>query len=153
MCVQTALRLHNGNDRDELFLCLLRIKFWVLILFLNLLDKATIVSYNTTPAEKEWCVVLCSDHMVWPCDLTCAWPHSYRRFLSGRPHAVIGVFLICSLYFSSLPADEFLEHFYTSKWWPHIIFLDTDLTTFLTIVTSGVHGDKMSREYEKAVFA
>ena len=43
--------------------------------------------------------------------------------------------------------------FYTSKWWPHIIFSDTDLTTFLTIVTSGVHGDKMSGEYEKAVFA
>ena len=27
MCVATALRLHDGNDRDELFLCLLRIKF------------------------------------------------------------------------------------------------------------------------------
>ena len=27
------------------------------------------------------------------------------------------------------------------------------LTTFLTIVTSGVHGDKMSGEYENAVFA
>ena len=32
MCVPTALLLYDGNDRDELFLCLLRIKFGVLIL-------------------------------------------------------------------------------------------------------------------------
>ena len=52
MRVPTALRLHDGNDRDELFLCLLRIKFWVLILFRNLLDNRAILSYNTTPAEE-----------------------------------------------------------------------------------------------------
>ena len=103
--------------------------------------------------RKEWYVVLCFDHIYWPRNLICAWPHSFWCFLPGRPHAVVGVFLLCSLCFSSLPADEFSEHFHTSKWWPHIIFSDTDLTTFLTIVTSGVHGDKMSGEHEKAVFA
>ena len=52
MRVLTAFRLHDENDRDELFLCLLRIKFCVLILFRNGLDKATVLSYNTTPAEE-----------------------------------------------------------------------------------------------------
>ena len=47
-----ALRLHDGNDRDELFLCLLRIKFWTLILLWKGLDKALHKSYNTTPAEE-----------------------------------------------------------------------------------------------------
>ena len=103
--------------------------------------------------RKEWSVVLCSDHIVWPCNSFCAWPHSFRYFSSGRPHVLVAVFLLCSLFFSSLPADEFSEHFRTSKRWPHIIFSDTDLTTFLTIVTTGVHGDKSVREYEKAVFA
>ena len=153
MRVPTTLRLHDWDDRNELFLCLLRIKFWVRALFQNGLDNRMKKSYNTTPAEKEWSVVLCSDHIVWPCNSFCAWPHSFRYFSSGRPHVLVAVFLLCSLCFSSLPADEFSEHFRTSKWWPHIIFSDTDLTTFLTIITSGVHGDKMSGEYEKAVFA
>ena len=33
------------------------------------------------------------------------------------------------------------------------IIRHSDLTTSLTIIRTGVHGDKMSREYEKAVFA
>ena len=103
--------------------------------------------------RMEWSVLLCSDHIVWPCNLLCAWPHSFRCFLSARPHVLVDVFLLCSLCFPSLPAELFSSEFHTSKWWPHIIFSDTDLTTFLTIVTSGVHGDKMSGEYEKAVFA
>ena len=103
--------------------------------------------------RKEWSVLLCSDHIVWPCDLICVWPHSYRRFLPSRPHVVFGVFLSYFLCSFSLPAELFSSEFHTSKWWPHIIFSDTDLTTFLTIVTSVVHGDKMSGEYEKAVFA
>ena len=135
------------------FLCLLRIKFWVQVLFQNGLDNRLKKSYNTTPAEKG----MEYDSLLRPHSLTMwfdPWlTTSLSMFFIDRPHAVIGVFLICSLYFSSLPADTFSSVFYTSKQWPHIIFSDMDLTTFLTIVTSGVHGDKMSGEYEKAVFA
>ena len=102
---------------------------------------------------REECAVLFSDHIIWPCNLICTWPHSFRYFLLGRPHVVFGVFFSCSLCVFLRRQNDFEMHFLTSKWWPHIIFSDTDLTTFLTIVTSGVHGDKMSGEYEKAVFA
>ena len=140
MCVLTALRLHDGDDRDEFFLWLLRIKFWVLILFRIGLDKDAILSYNTTPADEE--SALCS-----------AWPHSYHLFSGGWPHIGVGVFLLCSLYISSLPAGQIPS---ASTVWKqdHIsIIRRSDLTTSLTINRSGVHGDKMSREYEKAVFA
>ena len=59
--------------------------------------------------RKEWGVILCSDHIVWPCNLLCAWPHSFRCFLSGRPHSVVRVFFLCSQCFSSLPAELFRE--------------------------------------------
>ena len=76
----------------ELFLCLLRIKFWVLILFRNLLDKAVILSYNTTPAEEG--TECCS--LLRPHSLTMLfaprWPHSFLCFLSCRPHVVVGMF-------------------------------------------------------------
>ena len=80
MCVLRALRLHDRDDRDEIYLCLLRIKFWVLIYcetdlhtaitdavycvkfvacdrrlankLRKGLDKALHKSYNTTPAEE-----------------------------------------------------------------------------------------------------
>ena len=59
--------------------------------------------------RMRWGAVLCSDHIVWPCDLLCAWPHSYRRFMPGRPHAMIGVFLSCFLCSSSLPDKLFWD--------------------------------------------
>ena len=59
--------------------------------------------------RKEWCVILCSDHIIWPRDLTCAWPHSFWCFLPSRPHAAVGVFLSCFLCSSSLPAELFWE--------------------------------------------
>ena len=131
--------------------CVSNFERW--FLFSRGLDKALHKSYNTTPAEEG----MECDSLLRPHDLTmwfdlCLTTY-FRCFLSGRPHVVVAMFLLCSLCFSSLPTDEFSEHFHTSKWWPHIVFSDTDLTTFLTIVTSGVHGDKMSGEYEKAVFA
>ena len=136
------------------FLCLLRINFWVQILFSRGLDNRLKKSYNTTPVEEG---MRCSS-LLRPHNLTMwverYWPHSFRCFLLNRPHVVVGMFssLLSMLFFA---ADEIVFEciFHTSKWWPHIIFSDTDLTTFLTIVTSGVHGDKMSGEYEKAVFA
>ena len=90
------------------FLCLLRIKFWMLILFLNLLDKAAIISYNTTPAERGSTI------------LYCAWPHSYHLFSDGWPHVVVGMFLLYSLYISYLPAEWFSSASVTPKSWPHI---------------------------------
>ena len=59
--------------------------------------------------RKEWYVVLCFDHIYWPRNLICAWPHSFWCFLPGRPHAAIVVFLLSFLFFSSLPAELFWE--------------------------------------------
>ena len=113
MCVPTALRRHDGNDRDELFLCLLRIKFWVLFLFRNILDKAAILSYNTTPAEGGRSSSLLLAAWLF-------WPHVYHLFLWSWPHVEIGVLLLYSICFSSLPAEQFLSASTTPNWWPHI---------------------------------
>ena len=147
MRVLTALRLHDGDDRDEPFLCLLRIKFWVLILLRKVLDKALHKSYNTTPAEGK----TRSSSLLFAAWFF--WPHIYHLIFHTWPHVVAKVFLLCSLQVSSLPAERFSD---ASTAWKqdHIsIIRYLDLTTSLTIIRTGVHGDKMSREYEKAVFA
>ena len=113
MCVLTALRLHDGNDRDELFLCLLRIKFWVLILLLKGLDNLAFLSYNTTPAEEGQGSSLLFD--AWVC-----WPHVYHLSIWVWPHVAVSVFLLCTWYFSSLPADQIPSSSTTPKSWPHI---------------------------------
>ena len=73
------------------------------------LDKAHHKSYNTTPAEEG---TKC-DSLLRPHSLTMLFaprrPHNYRRFLSSRPHAAVGVFLSCFLCSSSLPAELFWE--------------------------------------------
>ena len=108
MCVLMALRLHDGNDRDELFLCLLRIKFWVLILFRNLLDNRAILSYNTTPAEEGWrCSLLC---------LTTCLSSLIMRLTTCSVRSVSSPL---SMYFFSASGANF-EHFYRPKRWPHI---------------------------------
>ena len=128
------------------------------------------LQYNTCGGRNG--TVLCSDHIVWPCDLICAWPHSCCSFSKLTTWFQLTFAMCCGIIsmeaFAEPISDVASRHlhrwaarllfcfsllYYTSKWWPHIIFSDTDLTTFLTIVTSGVHGDKMSGEYEKAVFA
>ena len=146
MCVLTALRLHDGDDRGELFLCLLRIKFWALILLQKGLDKVFRKSYNTMPAKEGLGNFLRLATWLF-------WPHVYHLFVWGWPHIGVGVFLLCSLYISSLPAEQIPS---ASTVWKqdHIsIIRRSDLTTSLTINRSGVHGDKSAREYEKAVFA
>ena len=133
MCVPMALRLHDGNDRDELFLCLLRIKFWVLIFIFEGpciplavycvklvaydrrvanklrkgLDKALHKSYNTTPAEEWWRYSLLLAAWFF-------WPHVYHLFSDGWPHMAVGVFFFALSVFtfnssciSSLPAERF----------------------------------------------
>ena len=122
-------------------------------LFSRGLDKYVFPSYNTTPAEEGIMYFLCSDHMVCPCDLICVWPHNFHCFQSTDHMRWLVCFFSTLYTFPRCRRSDFEMHFPTSKWWPHIIFSDMDLTTFLTIVTSGVHGDKMSGEYEKAVFA
>ena len=110
------------------------------------LDKALHKSYNTTPAEERRSSSLLL--AVW-----LFWPHVYHLFLWSWPHVAVGMFLLYSPYVFSPTMKQFSSTSTTSNWWPHIIFSDTDLTTSLTINRTGVHGDKMSREYEKAVFA
>ena len=128
------------------FLCLLRIKFWAWFLFINLLDKAAILSYNTTPAEVGRSSSLFLATWLF-------WPHVCYLFVWGWPHIGVGMFLLYSLYISYLPAERFLS---ASTTWnqDHMpIIQHSDLTTSLTINRTGVHGDKLSGEYEKAVFA
>ena len=146
MCVPMALCLDDGNDRDEFFLCLLRIKFWVLILFHNLLDKAAIISYNTTPAEEGWGSSLLFAAWFF-------WPHSYHLFWRAWPHVAFRVFLLRSLVFLLCRRSNFWA-LLPPKNHDHIsIIRYSDLTTSLTINRTGIHGDKSVREYEKAVFA
>ena len=65
----------------------------------------------------------------------------------------VGAFLLCFLYISSLLAEHFSSAS-TARNDDHMIIIrHLDLTTSLTIIRTGVHGDKSVREYEKAVFA
>ena len=141
-----ALRLHDENDRNEFFFayCVSNFECW--FLFRNPLDKAAILSYNTTPAE-EVCGVLCSLLLDF------IWPHSYHLFMQSWPHMSVGAFLLYSRCFSSLPEERFSSASATPKQDHISIIRHSDLTTSLTINRSGVHGDKSVREYEKAVFA
>ena len=59
--------------------------------------------------RKKHGVIFCSDHIVWPRDLICAWPHSYRCCLSIRPHAAVDVFLSCFPCYSYLPDKLFWD--------------------------------------------
>ena len=65
----------------------------------------------------------------------------------------VGAFFLCSLYISSLHAERFSSASTARKQDHMTIILYSDLTTSLTIIRTGVHGDKSVREYEKAVFA
>ena len=116
-----ALRLYDGNDRDEFFLCLLRIKFWVLNLLKIVLDKTGIVSYNTTPAEEG----TRSSSLLfatWVAD------HMFISSLSKVDHIwrllcflyLLSIFTLRSLCISSLPAERFSSASTTPKAWPHI---------------------------------
>ena len=115
-------------------------------LFSRGLDKYDFVSYNTTPAEGvrssflPFAAQLLPDHIViisfcevdHICRLVCFFSALY-------------VFLLCwrSKFRALLPPQNH-DHMTIIRY--------SDLTTSLTIIRTGVHGDKMSREYEKAVF-
>ena len=120
MCVLMALRLHDGNDRDEFFLCLLRIKFWVLnfIFKRSWQSPSQELQYNTCRRRTKVFSALCC--------LIFAWPHSYHLFSDGWPHVAIGVLILCSRRFSSLFPIYFFsvggaifERFYHPKARPH----------------------------------
>ena len=131
--------------------CVSNFEFWFLFkgALTNAWRRVTIQHLR----RKEWGAVLSSDHIVWPCYLRRA-DHIVETAVCQFDHMwCLVCFLAASCVVFLCRQSDFEIHFRTSKRWPHIIFSDTDLTTFLTIVTSGVHGDKMSGEYEKAVFA
>ena len=113
MCVLTALRLHDGNDRDELFLCLLRIKFWVLILICepSWQIRFSKLQYNIGRRGMSWPLLLAT------CIL---WPHENHLILRSWPHVSVGVFVLCSLRISPLPADQISSASPPRNWWPHI---------------------------------
>ena len=97
MCTN-ALWLDDGNDRDELFLCLLRIKFWVLILLLKGLDNLAFLSYNTTPAEEGCrCSLICLTTCL--SSLCVRLTTYFGRFASSLLFmclfTFLGVFLLC----------------------------------------------------------
>ena len=82
------------------------------------------------------------------------WPHSYHFFPRDWPHVAVGMFLLYSPYVFSPTMKQFSCASTTPETDDHrTIIRYLDLTTSLTINRTGVHGDKMSREYEKAVFA
>ena len=120
MCVQTVNALMMEMIATSFFFvyCVSNFEFW--FLFSRPLTTAWRRVTIQHLRRKEWCAVLCSDHIVCPSDLLCAWPHSFRCFLSGRPHAMVGVFLSCFLCSFSLSDKLFWDAIFTSKWWPHI---------------------------------
>ena len=100
--------------------CVSNFECW--FLFENLLDKAAIVSYNTTPAEEEWrCSLLCvadlSDHIViislcgvdHMCQLACLF-------------SVLCAFLLCrrSKFQAHLPSENKTTYqSFGTRIWPH----------------------------------
>ena len=112
------------------FLCLLRIKFWVLSLLKIVLDKAAILSYNTTPAE-EWMLSSSLLSAAW-----FFWPHVYHLFVWGWPHMAVGIFfsalsifalrslafLLCrrSDFWAHLPSENKTTYqSFGTRIWPH----------------------------------
>ena len=114
MSAPMALRLHDGNDRDEPFLCLLRIKFWVLIFIMRRTWQIRFskLKYNTCRRRN-------TERLYALCCLSC-WPHVYHFSVWGWPHVAFGVFLLCSWCISSLPAERFSSASTTPKSRPHI---------------------------------
>ena len=64
--------------------------------------------------KKERGAVLCSLLLDF------IWPHVYHLFLWSWPHVEIGMLLLYSICFSSLPAEQFSSASTTPNWWPHI---------------------------------
>ena len=77
------------------------------------LDKALHKSYNTTPSEEGLNSSLFLATWLF-------WPHSYHLLFQIWPHMAVGVFLLCSLSISSLPADQIPSASTTPNRWPHI---------------------------------
>ena len=102
------------------------------------------LQYNTCGRRNHFSLLLLIDFI---------WPHSYHLFSDSWPHVLVSVFLLYSRSFFSLPTEQILSASTVWKQDHMAIIRHSDLTTSLTINRTGVHGDKMSGEYEKAVFA
>ena len=110
------------------------------------------LQYNTC-GGRNGVLFAALDHIVWPCessdtnhivsDVFCRADHMRQLVCFLAAFCVV---LLCRI-------SDF-EIYFSPKNDDHIsIIRYLDLTTSLTINRSGVHGDKMSGEYEKAVFA
>ena len=141
MCVPTGLLIHVGDDRDLLFLCLLRIKFWVLIfIFKEALTTVWIRVTIPQPLKKDegvlcFLLLVFSDHMF------------IISFYEADHIMAIGVFLLCSKFFV-LRAHVFFSVsrviLSASTIWKQdhmTIIRYSDLTTSLTINRTGLLGD------------
>jgi len=131
--------------------CVSKFERW--FLFSKGLDNPWILSYNTTPAEGERSTSLLS--AAWFYLTTCLSALYLRLTTYGSWSVPTCSICFCSPFscISSLLAKQFSNVFTTWKQDHMTIILYSDLTTSLTINSSGVRGDKMARKYEKAVFA
>ena len=145
MCVQTVSALMMEMIATRLFFVYCVSNFELGFYFEKGLTKPfTRVTIQHLQKEDEVFSALCCLIVLTTC--LSSLDMSLTTYAGRRVSSLL------SVYFFSASGVIF-KRIYHPKTRPHIIFSDMDLTTFLTIVTSGVHGDKMSGEYEKAVFA
>ena len=107
MRVPTALRLYDGNDRDELFLCLLHIKFWVLIFIWEPTWQSCDCKLQYNTCRRGMRSLLC---------LTTCLSSLFRRLTTCVGWRVPSLFSVQS--FSAGGAN--FERFCHQKSWPHI---------------------------------
>ena len=152
LCKQKSA-LTRANFSLSLFLCLLLPIIWGAERCFQSLDKARFLSYNTTPAEEKspW------DGRSLPCSqrLSTTWldhavsvvsGHIFRSAAFGLTTFVFSLPVFC---LRLLPPTYFFDRFLGD----HLCFLEVRvLTTFLTIVRSGLHGNSSTREHENVRF-
>ena len=113
MRVPMVLRLHDGDDRSELFLCLLRIKFWVLIFICEPTWQIRFskLQYNTCRRRMKVFSALC----CWFYLTTCLSSLVMRLTTCGGWHVYSLLFMVFLL-----PTERFSTAATTPNWWPHI---------------------------------
>ena len=101
---------------ENFFLCLLRIKFWTLIIYFQW--DLTKLQYNTCRRRTRQFSALCC--------LIIAWPHVYHLSVWVWPRVAVGAILHCFRRFSSLLSANFfsagggiMSASNAPKRWPH----------------------------------
>ena len=146
--------MNASNFPPSLFLCLLLPIILGAEMWYWGLDKARFLSYNTTPAEEEKALevgVRFPAHKGFrPHGLTTRFRFCmttyFGRLLCGWPHCVFSLPVFC---LRLLPPTWYFDRFLCD----HLCFFEVRvLTTFLTIVRSGLHGNSSTREHENVRF-